>query len=632
MGGELHDHLNENIRPYIDLIDHLRSIGVQKDFNIALPTIVVIGDQSTGKSSVLEALSGVALPRGTGIVTRCPLELRLRKITDAINWKATLSYRQTKAALGNSSFGHSLKGAHATEYEKKIITFDDPSLIEEHIKEAQNKLAGDGAGISEEIIVLEIRSPDVCDLTLIDLPGIARVPVQGQPSDIGTQIKTLIAKFIKKPETLIMVVVPCNNDIATTEALKIAQEVDPEGTRTLAVLTKPDLIDKGAEKRILAIAQNKVIPLHKGYIMVKCRGQQQIDENISLEEASEMERDFFKKHKHFRQLLNDNKATVSCLATELTEHLVKHIKKLLPLLDEEINRKSSATRKELNMIEGEPPQDPQGAKQYLIKTLTEFTDKIKKISSGDLIISDNLFMQLRKEYKKWSAHLDRTKSSFNHPSDVKAQILKNRGRELAGFSSYRPFEMILQSNIAQLEEPAIALVATIKSIIHKQFSDLSKDCFQRYPNLLKITADKIEDRQSGQQSKAEERIKEQLNIENMIFTQDEMYFKTLNENGNETFSDAQLPFFDVATKYTDMLNAYNKIMIIRMSDQVPMMAQYIMLKEASELLQTDMLNLLIESDVTGMLSEDHCVSERRKELQSRLECLTKTREEMNQLM
>ncbi|XP_056596280.1 interferon-induced GTP-binding protein Mx3-like [Triplophysa dalaica] len=617
MEGELHHHLNENIRPYIEIIDLLRSIGVEKDFNIALPTIVVIGDQSTGKSSVLEALSGVALPRGTGIVTRCPLELRLRKITDEIIWKATLSYRPS----------HGLRDA----YNRNTITFNDPSLIGTHIQEAQNKLAGDGAGISEESIILEIRSPDVCDLTLIDLPGIARVPLEGQPSDIGTQIKTLIMKFIRNPETLNMVVVPCNNDIATTEALKMAQEVDPEGTRTLAVLTKPDLIDKGTEKRILAIAQNKVIPLHKGYIMVKCRGQQQIDENIYLEEALEMERDFFKKHKHFRQLLNDNKATIPCLAYELTEHLVNHIKKLMPLLDEEIKRKSSATRKELNMIEGEPPQDPQGAKQYLIKTLTDFNDKIKKISSGDLIISDSLFMQLRKEYKKWSDHLNRTKSSFNHPSDVKAQILKNRGRELAGFSSFRPFETILQSNIAQLEGPAISLVNNIKGIILKQFSDVSKECFQRYPNLLKITTDKIEDRQSSQQRKAEERIKEQLNIENMIFTQDEMYFKTLNENGNETFSDAQLPFCDVATKFTDMLNAYNKIMIKRMSDQVPMMAQYIMLKEASELLQTDMLNLLIESDVTGMLSEDPSVRGRRAELQTRLELLTMVGEEMNKL-
>ncbi|KAF4095127.1 hypothetical protein G5714_024205 [Onychostoma macrolepis] len=143
-------------------------------------------------------------------------------------------------------------------------------------------------------------SPGVCDLTLIDLPGIARVPVNGQPQDIGSQIKRMIMKYTEKQETINMVVCPCNTDIATTEALKMAQEVDPDGKRTVAILTKPDLIDKGTEKRILRIVSNEVIPLRKGYIMVKCRGQQQIDDNISLEESADMERDFFQNHEHFR--------------------------------------------------------------------------------------------------------------------------------------------------------------------------------------------------------------------------------------------------------------------------------------------------------------------------------------------
>uniref|UniRef100_A0A4W5LCJ5 Dynamin-type G domain-containing protein n=2 Tax=Hucho hucho TaxID=62062 RepID=A0A4W5LCJ5_9TELE len=98
---------------------------------------------------------------------------------------------------------------------------------------AQNVLAGKGVGICEDLITLKITSSTVCDLSLIDLPGITRVAVKGQPEDIGAQIKNLITKFIKKKTTIILVVVPCNVDIATTEALKMAQEMDPEGTRTL---------------------------------------------------------------------------------------------------------------------------------------------------------------------------------------------------------------------------------------------------------------------------------------------------------------------------------------------------------------------------------------------------------------
>ncbi|XP_057183750.1 interferon-induced GTP-binding protein Mx-like [Triplophysa rosa] len=205
--GVFHDHLEERIRPFIDLIDTLRSIGVQKE--LALPTIVVIGDQSSGKSSVLEALSGVSLPRGSGIVTRCPLELKLRQVKGGVNWRAFISYREKK------------------------VEIKDPSSVEQLISNAQNELAGKGVGICDEPITLTVMSPNVCDLTLIDLPGIARVPVQGQPDDIGNQIKILIFKYIEKTETLNMVVVPCNIDIATTEALKMAQEVDPDGKRTV---------------------------------------------------------------------------------------------------------------------------------------------------------------------------------------------------------------------------------------------------------------------------------------------------------------------------------------------------------------------------------------------------------------
>ncbi|KAL3059064.1 hypothetical protein OYC64_011071 [Pagothenia borchgrevinki] len=109
----------------------------------------------------------------------------------------------------------------------------DLAGVEKKIREAQNKIAGTGSGISHELISLEIASPDVPDLTLIDLPGITRVAVNGQDANIGDKIKSLIQRFITKQETISLVVVPCNVDIATTEALKMAQEVDPEGERTL---------------------------------------------------------------------------------------------------------------------------------------------------------------------------------------------------------------------------------------------------------------------------------------------------------------------------------------------------------------------------------------------------------------
>ncbi|XP_048014344.1 interferon-induced GTP-binding protein Mx-like [Megalobrama amblycephala] len=602
--GEVHSLLEERIRPYIDLIDTLRSVGIHKD--LALPTIAVIGDQSSGKSSVLEALSGVALPRGSGIVTRCPLELRLKKVKVGVNWKAVLSYHD------------------------KRIEFVDSSLVERHVITAQNELAGNGVGICDKLITLEVMSPDVCDFTLIDLPGIARVPIKGQPEDIGNQIKSLITKFIKIKETINLVVVPCNTDIATTEALKMAQEVDPEGIRTIAILTKPDLIDKGTEKNILDIIQNKVIPLRKGYIMVKCRGQQQINENISLEEAAQMERDFFQNHDYFRCLLNEDKATNKSLAIKLTQHLVDHIKKSLPQLNEQIKKQLWDLRNKLKEYKAGPPQDPKGAKQFLIEILTRFNDQIKSLSSGELIIEENMFLQLRAEYRKWNDHLEETKTSFQELTEEKIEHIQDfRGRELPGFSNYRTFEVILQKHVETLQEPAINLLNTIKSIIIKQFTDVVNQCFWNYSVLLEITKDKIGNIQSSQQEKAEQRILEQFEMENMIYTQDPIYLKILNEITDETFSEKELPVFDKKCKYIDMLEAYYKIVVQRMADQLPMMISLFMLKQTAQLLYTDMLSLLDGENVCELLFENSEVSRRRRDLQDRMDRLSIGQKVMN---
>lgn len=303
----LYNQYEEKIRPCIDLVDSLRALGVEKD--LALPAIAVIGDQSSGKSSVLEALSGVSLPRGGGIVTRCPLALKLKKTCHGQEWKGKIMYQNKHKEL---------------QY---------PSEVEKEITRVQNVMAGEGVGISHELITLEIRSPEVPDLTLIDLPGIARVAVGNQPQDIGDKIKRLIKTFIAKQETIILVVVPSNVDIATTETLRMAQEVDPDGERTLGVLTKPDLVDKGTETGVVDVVRNIIISLKKGYMIVKCRGQQDIQDSMPLSMAIQKERAFFENNEHFRMLLKEKKATIPLLAEKLTSELVEHISVSYQLLN-----------------------------------------------------------------------------------------------------------------------------------------------------------------------------------------------------------------------------------------------------------------------------------------------------------
>ncbi|KAB1283341.1 Interferon-induced GTP-binding protein Mx1, partial [Camelus dromedarius] len=271
--NNLYSQYEEKIRPCIDLVDSLRALGVEQD--LALPAIAVIGDQSSGKSSDREEYRSDGSDL-LGIVTRCPLVLKLKKLVNEDGWRGKVSFR---------------------DYEAEI---SDPLQVEKEVNQAQIAIAGEGVGISHELISLEVSSPNVPDLTLIDLPGITRVAVGNQPHDIEYQIKSLIRKYIQRQETINLVVVPCNVDIATTEALRMAQEVDPDGDRTIGILTKPDLVDKGTEDKVVDVVRNLVFHLKKGYMIVKCRGQQDIQARLSLAKALQREQAFFEDHTHFR--------------------------------------------------------------------------------------------------------------------------------------------------------------------------------------------------------------------------------------------------------------------------------------------------------------------------------------------
>ncbi|XP_046565196.1 interferon-induced GTP-binding protein Mx-like [Haliotis rubra] len=295
---------NDEVRPLIDLVDKLRGYGLDRDIN--LPAVAVIGDQSAGKSSVLEAISGVQLPRGTGIVTRCPLEMRMKHSEDEDKWEGKIMY----------------KDKHDELHKEDI---QDRESVGDLVRKAQDEMTDCEKGISDDLITLEVTSSDVPDLTLIDLPGIARNAVKGQPVDIEKRIKDMIRKYIRRQETIILAVLQCNVDIATCEALKMAKEFDEEGRRTLGVLTKPDLLDKGAENGVMRILNNMEFSLSKGYIIVKCRGQEAISKGQSLTEALGDEDNFFKDHSHFRSL-KVSQWGILTLSSRLSLELQKHIK------------------------------------------------------------------------------------------------------------------------------------------------------------------------------------------------------------------------------------------------------------------------------------------------------------------
>lgn len=617
--NNLYAQYEERVRPCIDLIDSLRALGVEQD--LALPAIAVIGDQSSGKSSVLEALSGVALPRGSGIVTRCPLVLRLKKLPPEAEWRGRVSYQDQEVELC------------------------DPAQVEPAVTKAQNVIAGEGLGISSELISLEVSSPLVPDLTLIDLPGITRVAVGGQPADIGHQIKALIRKYIRRQETINLVVVPSNVDIATTEALSMAQEVDPDGDRTIGILTKPDLVDRGTEDKVVDVARNLVFHLKKGYTVVKCRGQQDIQERLSLEQALQRERAFFQEHPHFRVLLEEGRATVPSLAERLSTELIEHICKTLPLLEKQIKQNHEQCTEELQKFGVDIPEDDSDRLLFLIDKINAFNQDITALIQGEEVVREDetrLFTKLRAEFCKWESVIEKNFKAGS--SNIRNQLWKfenqYRGRELPGFVNFKTFETIVKQHIRALELPAQDMLHRVTDLVRAAFTDVSERNFHEFFNLHKTTKSKIEDIRLEQEKEAEREIRLHFRVEQVVYCQDQVYRGALKkvreaeaeeEKKSQRFggSSSGLGSSQDSCSLAEIIEhlvAYYQETGSRLSSLVPMLVQFFVLQSYGQELQKSMLQLLHNKENCGwLLRERSDTSTKRRFLKERLARLAQAR-------
>ena len=224
----------------------------------------MVGSQSAGKSSVLENFVGKDfLPRGTGIVTRRPLILQMVNVP-----------------------GHD-EYAYFSHTDKKFTDFSDVR------REIENATAShgecQGKGVSKDPIKLKVYSPNVLDLTLIDLPGMVVNALPGQPADIREQIKAMIMGYIERPSCIILAVSPANADLANSDAISMAKRVDPDGKRTIGVVTKLDIMDHGTDARDILDNNNKDYHQCMGYIGVVNRSQRDIDGKKDMCMRSEIE-------------------------------------------------------------------------------------------------------------------------------------------------------------------------------------------------------------------------------------------------------------------------------------------------------------------------------------------------------
>ncbi|XP_071350408.1 dynamin-1-like protein isoform X1 [Trachinotus anak] len=433
---------------------------------IQLPQIVVVGTQSSGKSSVLESLVGRdILPRGTGIVTRRPLILQLVHI-DADDRRKTSEENESKKN------GRLYRGIDGEEWGKFLHTknkiYTDFEEIRQEIEGETERISGNNKGISDEPIHLKIFSPHVVNLTLVDLPGITKVPVGDQPKDIEIQIRELILKYISNPNSIILAVTAANTDMATSEALKVAREVDPDGRRTLAVVTKLDLMDAGTDA--MDILMGRVIPVKLGIIGVVNRSQLDINQKKSVADAIRDEYAFLQKK--YPSLANRN--GTKYLARTLNRLLMHHIRDCLPELKTRINVLAAQYQSLLNSY-GEPVDDKSATLLQLItKFAAEYCHTIegtaKYIETAELCGGARICYIFHETFGRTLESVDPLGGLST--IDVLTAIRNATGPRPALFVPEVSFELLVKRQVKRLEEPSLRCV----ELVHEEMQRIIQHC------------------------------------------------------------------------------------------------------------------------------------------------------------
>lgn len=440
-----------------------------------LSSIVVVGGQSSGKSSVLEAVVGRDfLPRGTGIVTRRPLVLNLVHLDD----NNAKEYGEFMHKQGN-----------------KFFDFDKiRQEIEDETERLLRTVPGNKA-VSPVPIYLTVYSPMVPNLTLVDMPGLTKVPIDGQPPSIVQDLEDMCRQYIKGDNAIILAVTPANADLATSDALRIAREVDPPGDRTIGVLTKVDIMDKGTDCR--EILMGKSLRLKHGWVAVVNRGQADINKRMSMTDARAREIEFFRSSDSYRDL--DNIGT-TYLANKLSNHLINEITRKLPDIQSYVDKTIHDYQSQLKSL-GQDVTGNRGKMLHLILTICQKVEKaFNKIVDGGEGGGERVLEVFDVKLKE---------AIYKLPFD-KILTLKNVRNTINEADGYQPhiiapeagYRRLIEDGLTLLRDPsAKAVEAThqiLKSIVTAAINEVPE--LQRYVNLKSeilahsaVTLDKLKE-------------------------------------------------------------------------------------------------------------------------------------------
>uniref|UniRef100_A0A0E0L5I9 Dynamin-type G domain-containing protein n=1 Tax=Oryza punctata TaxID=4537 RepID=A0A0E0L5I9_ORYPU len=574
----------------------------------SLPAIAVVGGQSSGKSSVLESVVGKDfLPRGSGIVTRRPLVLQLHRI-DGDREYAEFMHLPRKR-------------------------FTDFALVRKEIADETDRETGRSKQISSVPIHLSIYSPYVVNLTLIDLPGLTKVAVgpfpdlplaicfsEGQPDSIVQDIENMVRSFIEKPNCIILAVSPANQDLATSDAIKISREVDPKGERTFGVLTKIDLMDKGTDA--VDILEGRSYRLQQPWVGVVNRSQQDINKNVDMIAARRREREYFSTTPEYKHLAH--RMGSEHLAKMLSKHLESVIKSRIPGLQSLITKTIAELETELNRL-GKPIATDAGGKLYTIMEICRMFDGIYKEHldgvrpGGEKIyhVFDNQFPVAIKRLQ-----FDKQLAMEN----VRKLITEADGYQPHLIAPEQGYRRLIESCLVSIRGPAEAAVdavhAILKELVHKAINETHE--LKQFPTLRVEVGNAAFESLDRMRDESKKNTLKLVDMECSYLTVD--FFRKLPQDVEKGGN----PSHSIFDRYNDSylrrigttVLAYINMVCSTLRNSIPKSIVYCQVREAKRSLLDHFFTELGAREIkqlSKLLDEDPAVMERRTNLAKRLE-------------
>lgn len=450
------------------------------------------------------------------MVTRRPLELRLNHSTDKIEPWAKFEEVPNK----------------------KFTNFGE---VKETINFLTDKVCGTSKNIIDKPIVLTVYSHTCPDLTLVDLPGITRIPMAGsdQPDNIEQITRAMAHRYVSDPRTIILCVLPANADMTTSDGLQMARECDPKGIRTIGVVTKIDIMDRGTNaKRMI---EGKDVALRLGFIGIKNRSQQDIMDRVSVKDAIEKEKLYFSTHPVY-STMQQNLLGIGNLTTKLTRILFTHIKHSLPDIMKEIRTKVKETEDDLRDLGPPMPAEAPEKMQLLWNMITEFVQTYRNTISGkydqkryngasggrgELSGGAKIKLNFYKLYQELDGF--QATQEYND-GDIETAIRMHEGDGLPGFPSVDVFIYLINPQLEKLRDPALELIQDTYQQLEMIAHGIVDKIFQRFPSMIPEVMDLIVKVLTKERDHAREVVESIIDSEqSYLFTNDQDYRESRTE-------------------------------------------------------------------------------------------------------